>query len=294
MTDHAPDMTDLRTTSLEQPPSVAVSDAAAIGEHAEVPLRVYRPDACAGTALLWVHGGGFAYGDLDMPEADWVARSLAERGTFVVTVDYRLATETVRFPEPSNDVLTAWTWLVDRAQKLSGVPIGSLHLGGASAGGNLALGAALRIRDEDPAAEKAPLPASLLLAYPTLHAVQRQPSDELAALLESLPVESRWGPDAVREMYERFVAVPLESAPAYAVPGTMDPSGLPPTIIVASETDGLRASAEEFAEALASAGVPHRYLVEPGTWHGHINGPQAPSAHATIERFDTWLREHRR
>ena len=40
--------------------------------------------------LVWVHGGGFFRGDLDLPESDAVARALAERGLPVVTVGNRL------------------------------------------------------------------------------------------------------------------------------------------------------------------------------------------------------------
>ena len=68
------------------------------GPHGDIPLRVYPATATAtGTgaaplpALVWAHGGGFAWGDLDMPEAHWVSQQLAARGITVVSVDYRLA-----------------------------------------------------------------------------------------------------------------------------------------------------------------------------------------------------------
>ncbi|GMA96838.1 hypothetical protein GCM10025881_36620 [Pseudolysinimonas kribbensis] len=89
-----------------------------------VPVRIYRPDRPRGDALLWLHGGGFSGGDLRMPEADWVATTLAARGHLVVTADYRLATDTVRFPAPSDDVLIAWAWLRRNAAEL-GAP--ALH-----------------------------------------------------------------------------------------------------------------------------------------------------------------------
>jgi len=254
---------------------------------AGVPLRVYRPEHPSGDALLWLHGGGFSGGDLTMPEADWVADSLAQRGHLVVTADYRLATETVRFPAPSDDVLAAWTWLCGNADEL-GAP-GALHLGGASAGGNLALGAALRLRDGDFAASGASQPATVMLAYPTLHAVQAAPSPDLIELLETLPLGDRSRPDYVTAMYRRFIAGPLDQAPPAAVPGTVDPSGLPPIIIVASEIDGLRPSAQAYAELLSANGVEHEYHVEPGVRHGHLNRPDSPAALETIGRFHAWL-----
>lgn len=264
-----------------------------------VPVRVYRPATQPRDALLWAHGGGFVHGDLDMPEADWVARSLAQRGHLVVSVDYRLASETVRYPAPSNDILNAWRWLNDNSGEFG--TEGPLHLGGASAGGNLVTGAVVRMRDGDPAAGGAPLPRSLVLAYPTLHAVQPQASAELADLLLTLPEESRWGAEQVLSMYENYLprrpgasAIDIvNAAPTAAVPGGADLTGFPPTFIVASEADGLRTSAERFASRLIRTGIENGYFCEPGTLHGHLNRPNEPGAFPTIERIHGWLTNHR-
>ncbi|WP_250900689.1 alpha/beta hydrolase [Curtobacterium aurantiacum] len=74
--------------------TIDVADDRIDGPHGPVPIRRYRPlDRSAGTGsptLVWVHGGGFFRGDLDLPESDAVARTLAEQGLPVVTVDYRL------------------------------------------------------------------------------------------------------------------------------------------------------------------------------------------------------------
>ena len=71
-----------------------VTDDTLDGPHGPLRVRLYRPASAAGVGLVWAHGGGFAAGDLDMPEADGVARGLAERGITVVSVDYRLAPPT--------------------------------------------------------------------------------------------------------------------------------------------------------------------------------------------------------
>jgi acetyl esterase/lipase len=73
-----------------------------------------------------------------MPESDMVARELSHRaGAVVFAVDYRLAVEGVTYPVPHDDVVAAWRWAVDEAQRL-GVEPRRIALGGASAGGNLA------------------------------------------------------------------------------------------------------------------------------------------------------------
>ena len=65
-----------------------------------VPARLYR-DASAeasGRALVWVHGGAFIGGHLDMPESNWVALELAARGIPVLAVDYVKCLGDVHFP----------------------------------------------------------------------------------------------------------------------------------------------------------------------------------------------------
>lgn len=268
--------------------------------------RVYAPNNPRhDTALVWLHGGGFAGGDLTMPEADWVAHSLAERGHLVVTVDYRLVTDTVRYPEPSNDVLTAWAWVHNHRDDLH--LTGSVHLGGASAGGNLAAGATMRIRDNDPVADGAPLPTTLILAYPTLHAVQPPPSDDLRHKLDALAPEYQRDAAYVARLYINFLPDAATDATgavvpagisdvarirAAALPGTADPTGLPPTLSAGSASDPLRASAEGFVQSLAAHGVEHEYFVEPDTRHGHLNQPDTVGALSTIEHFDAWLTDH--
>ena len=86
-------------------------------------VRVYRPRDADGTGLVWVHGGGFAYGGLDMPEADAVSDAIASTGTTVISFDYRLAPVSaaaarrgeqsragMHHPAASDDVLSAWEW----------------------------------------------------------------------------------------------------------------------------------------------------------------------------------------
>jgi len=45
------------------------------GPHGLVPVRIYAPDSPVDApCLVWMPGGAFVAGNLDMPEADWVAR----------------------------------------------------------------------------------------------------------------------------------------------------------------------------------------------------------------------------
>ena len=73
-------------------PEITIEDLTIEGPHGAIPVRTYLPSS-ATQGLVWVHGGAFAFGDIDQPESDWVARELAARGIAIVTVDYRLAPE---------------------------------------------------------------------------------------------------------------------------------------------------------------------------------------------------------
>ncbi|POH69785.1 alpha/beta hydrolase [Cryobacterium zongtaii] len=267
------------------------------GPYGAIPIRVYRAAAGAepSPALVWAHGGGFAWGDLEMPEAHWVSQELAARGITVISVGYRLAPvsaaltdseparDGVLFPVASEEVATAFRWAADQATAY-GINADRLSLGGASAGGALAAGVALRLRDAGGAQ-----PASLLLAYPLVHSVLPEPSTELAQKIAVLPADARFEPDDVRAMNLNYVGDPAGLDNPYAFPGGQDLAGLPATFVLNSEHDSLRASGQAFAAELALAGVDITVCQEPGTRHGHLNEPENPGAYASIRRMAAWL-----
>lgn len=268
------------------------------GPHGPLRVRIYRPVEATGPGIVWLHGGGFSGGDLDMPEGDWVSRSFAERGILAVSLDYRLAPtpperaaaldrpvvlEGVHYPVPVDEAVFAFRWAV-----AAGLADGPWALGGASAGGNIAAGSALRLSHEGGV-----VPALVVLAYPTLLAVQPAPDAELRAALDANPDADRFGPASVAAMYQNYLGAPVteaprEDLPIYAVPGLATAEQLasfPPTIMINGETDELRVSGEAFARTLRAAGVPIQVSTERGTVHGHLNRPEEPGAHASLERF---------
>lgn len=260
-------------------------------------VRVYPAREPNGTGLVWAHGGGFAGGDLDMPEADGVSRALAARGTTVVSVDYRLAPLSaewaaavgatprggVHYPAASDDVLTAWRWTRGHAARLR-IDTSRLAIGGASAGANLVTGAVLRLLE---GADEA-LPALVVLAYPTLLAVQPAPDAALRAALDAQPDADRFGPDAVLGMYLNYLGGPVDDAPLAAIPGLASPADVadfPPTLMINGDVDELRVSGEVFAGTLAAAGREIEVVTEPGTQHGHLNRLDEPAASLSLDRI---------
>ncbi|MGY1835986.1 alpha/beta hydrolase [Blastococcus sp. SYSU DS0510] len=267
-------------TDAPAPPQVDVRSDSAPGPHGPVPVRIYTPAGRGSRlpCLVWLHGGAFRMGDLDMPEADWTARQVCARaGAVVVSVDYRLCVGGVTYPVPHDDVVAAVRWVRENAADL-GVDAGRVSLGGASAGGNLATGAALKLRDED-----GWVPATLLLAYTTLHAVVPPASASLAPLLDEIPLLLRFLPETRRGITENYLGGPASTADGYAMPGNAVLEGLCPVLLLNSEYDDLRASAEVFAGQLARAGVDVRQVLVPGMLHGFLN------LHAGVEAVDRVL-----
>ncbi|KNH20728.1 alpha/beta hydrolase [Arthrobacter sp. ZBG10] len=248
-------------------PDVPIRTVTAEGRHGPVNIRIYGHPAGSGAAgLVWLHGGGFVSGTVDMPESDYLARVLAAAGTPVLSVDYRLARDGVCFPVPHDDALAGWFWARRNAESLGLAPE-LLCLGGAGAGGNLAVGAALYLVDAGK-----PLPAKLLLAYPFLHPDLPAPAGGLAAdVMAGLPRQLRFTLEDCIRTAENYVGGPVSMAPSYAMPGYADPTGLPPTALLACEFDDARGSAEVFAAALEQAGVPVSYFLARGAVHGHLN-----------------------
>ena len=255
----------------EGPPAVRTRAESAPGPHGPVPVRIYTPAAgipASMPCLVWVHGGGFIGGDLDMREADWTAREVcATAGALVVSVDYRLAVGGVCYPVPHDDTVAAVTWVRDRAGDL-GVDPSRIAIGGASAGGNLTAGAAVKLRDRD-----GWVPAALALVYPVLHAGIPSPSPSLAAALAELPALYRAEPGPDNRLEQNYLGGPLSSADGYAFPANAVLEDLCPTLVLNAEYDRLRASGEAFTAALAVAGVDVLQVTIRGMLHGFLNLP---------------------
>src|SRR5256885_12912829 len=121
------------------------SDLALPGPHGQVPCRLYLPDDAERPPLLvYAHGGGFMQGSI--PSWDHFLRDLVRQSRVAaLSVDYQLSPE-VKFPVAFDETV-AITKLMPREGAGPGTDPGRLALGGDSAGANLALAAALAMRD---------------------------------------------------------------------------------------------------------------------------------------------------
>jgi acetyl esterase/lipase len=262
------------------PEGVTVEGAAADGPHGPVPLRVFRPAADPASALLWMHGGGFVMGTVDDTESVIPGYELASRsGALVVSAGYRLAVDGVRYPAPLDDVLAAWDWLAEHE------PGARRFVGGASAGGNLAAGAAVRLRERG-----GDVPTGMLLAYPFLHFPMPPTGSALMRELEQLPPMLRFEPDYQLGIMHNYLGR-ITDPPPEAAPGNHSLAGLPATWIAPAEFDELRASGELFTRQLAESGIPAHLHIAEGMVHGYLGrAPSLPAVDAVLEFFAEALR----
>lgn len=253
------------------------------GPHGPVPVRIYRPASGepSGVGLVWLHGGAFVGGDLDMPEADLVARGARHPGALRRGLGRLPAVPGRRPPPiPHDDCYAADLWMREHAAEL-GVDPARIAVGGASAGGNLAASVALHGRDAGVP------PWQALLAYPVAHPVLPEPSDELAPAWRWSPRRCGSGRPPPGCSTRTCWAAQIESADAYAFASLADDlAGYPPTYMENCEFDDLRASGEAFARQLAAAGVDVEVVTcAASVPHGHLNAVGSPLTHASLDRF---------
>jgi acetyl esterase len=254
-------MHDVMTTGIfvfaEDAPVVArVEDYPVPVEGGEITMRVYTP-AGPGPfpAHLYIHGGGFWLGTLDM--SDVTCRELCAGAQCVVaSVDYRLAPEH-KFPTAPNDCFAALQWLIVNETEL-GIDTTRVSVGGASAGGNLAAVVALMARDRG-----GPPLVFQHLEIPATDLTMSSPS-----ITEN--AEGYLLTKAGIEMCTAFyLDEPADAKHPFASPLLAhDLSGLPPALVVTCEFDPLRDEGEAYAARLRAAGVPTELI----RMDGHIHG----------------------
>lgn len=236
-----------------------------------------------GTQLLvWVHGGGFIGGDLDMPESGLVSRELCSRvDVVVVSVDYHLADGTASFPTLHRQVMSAVRWTRNNNSNL-GIHGDRVFLGGASAGGILAVAATLEFRDRHE-----PLPAGLVLVYPFLH--QRlEVGPKLERLMTEVPSLFRFTQTAVSDMYGAYLNGSAEARYLSLEENRL--TGFPPPLVILSEYDDLRPSGESYAEQAAEEGIKVETCLARGMLHGHLNRlPAVPEVSSSLDRIVSFL-----
>ena len=233
----------------------------------DIGLHLYRPEGGAGPlpAIYHIHGGGYVMGAAK--DLEGVHRGLVRAlGCVLVSVDYRLAPETV-FPGAIEDCYAGLRWLFGEAAALD---VDSARIGvmGESAGGGLAAALALLARD------RGALPLAFQhLIYPMIDdrtCIAADPNPHVGEFIWHA-ANNRFGWSALLGHAPGIDGVSTYAAAARAT----DLSGLPPAFISTGSLDLFLEEDMDYARRLLRAGVPTEFHIFPGGFHGYDVMPAA-------------------
>lgn len=223
------------------------------------PARIYRPVGSPTGVLHYIHGGGWAVGNL--ATVDQIARRLCSAlSMLIVTSTYRLAPENP-FPAGYDDSLSAARWVLDHRDELGveGLPA---VIAGDSAGGNLAAAVALATRGSGE-----PVFDMQLLLFPAVDL--RPDADQYPSRRANADPTLRG--DRMNEYIGHYAAGADRSDPRLSPLASRDLSGLPPALVVVLSVDPLRDEAVRYAEALQRDGNEAELIEFDHLTHGFIH-----------------------
>ena len=247
-------------------------DLSCPGSLGDIPLRFYDVKAQRGPSpvVLFLHGGGFVIGDLE------VYNNLCTEISHildlpVVSVDYRLAPEHP-FPAAPDDCEAAARWVASSPKELDREVTG-LVITGDSAGGNLTI-----VTTNQLMANAADVPVLVQAPiYPVASDITQHQS--FADFSDGFLLTG-----AAMTWFTQQYA-PDDNDPRN-VPMLGDCSNTPPTVICAAGLDPLRDSGREYAAHLVQLGTEVSYFEFSGIIHGFTTLRKAiPSGQADLEAF---------
>ncbi|MFA9444810.1 alpha/beta hydrolase [Egicoccus sp. AB-alg6-2] len=225
--------------------------------------------------VFHVHGGAYAMGSPRSHRGLGASLSRTARAP-VLLPEYRLAPEHV-YPAAFDDVLTAWRWLTEE----HGAPAHRVAISGDSAGGGLALGLLVHLRDRGQ-----PLPGCY---------VGMSPWTDLAgtgASMQELDGVDPWLTTRLVEPAARAYVGELELDDPRVSPLYADLSGLPPMLVHVGSDEILRDDARRLVERARAAGVDASLGEFDGLWHVFHAFPGFPESRQALREVGAFMRRH--
>jgi acetyl esterase len=246
----------------------AVEDTSVPGPDGSIPVRVYEPEGDGPhPVVVFFHGGGFVFGDLDGHDAP--CRVLTNAADVaVVSVDYRLAPEHP-FPEPVTDAYAATEYVAEHADEFDAdIDAGRLAVAGDSAGANLAAVVALAARDRD-----GPRIRHQTLVYPTVDFREDADYPSRTENAEGYFLSA----DDMAYFEGHYLPSWVHAPNPYLAPiEAASHADLPPATVVTCGFDPLRDEGAAYADALNADGTPVTHRHYPTLIHGVLNMVQDP------------------
>ncbi len=224
----------------------------------KIPCRLYEPENSCNGLIIYFHGGGFIFGNIEL--FDGIARRAAKAsGCKVLSVEYRLAPEN-KFPAAVDDAYEAYLWVRKNTETL-GIDSDKIAIAGDSAGANLTAVTTFRLKDD-----KIGLPKLQALFYPALGPdlfteALREYGKGYFLTKDSIKWFGKLYLNKDQDFFHPFFSPILRE----------DLGGLPEAIIVTAEHDPLRDQGEMYLSKLYDAGVLATGIRAKGMIHGFLN-----------------------
>lgn len=225
-----------------------------------------------GNVLVYIHGGGFTY--LSAKSTLRAAALMANATGFsIYSIDYTLAPE-AKWDRITNEVIAAYEALLD-----AGNTSKNIGFFGDSAGGAIAVGSALRLRDEG-----LPMPAAIVL---------HSPVTDVAGTGDTFTTLASFDPGLDRDdvLYRASqYAEPEESENPYVSPAYGDyTGGFPPTLIQTGTREMLLSDSVRLYQAIERDGgtaVLDLYEGMPHVFTALLDGtPESDRAYTRAAEF---------
>jgi acetyl esterase len=224
-----------------------------------------------------MHGGGWTMFSIDTH--DRLMREYAARaGVIVVGLDYSLSPE-AKFPVALNEAVEAVRWM-QREGGAHGIDGRRLAIGGDSAGANLSLAAALKLRELG----ASPLRA-MLFNYGAFGADPSASYARYDGPRYMLTVEE------MRRFWSNYTHQSADLRNPLVAPAHADLHGLPPALFTIAACDILSDGNRALAARFTAAQVPTEVHVYEGATHSFLEAVSISSiADRALETAARWLR----
>ncbi len=235
-------------------------------------------------AVLWLHGGGLAFGTPES-ELSTMLKFVEHNGAVVISPDYTYSIDEP-YPATIDDCYRTLLWIKEHASTL-GIDEEQIFVGGGSAGGGLTASLSLLARDKGEVNIAFQMPLYPMINHTTVSNGEK--GNTLVWDLERNEIAWKmylgeyWGE---------------KNIPPYAVPilaGSFE--NIPPTYTFVGTEDPFYEDTLEYVQALKDSGVAVKYDIHKNCFHGFDVIPYANSAtqawNVLLEHYDYAIKNYR-